>query len=85
MNILIIGLGCEFGGYAAYNLFTSALSDTLGLKTLRHGTGPCNYLSIQTNGARPDLGGVASGEATLMDYSVSRHTENKFFVGVPPI
>jgi hypothetical protein len=80
MNILIIGLGCGFGGYAAYNLFTSALSDTLGLKTLRHGTGPCNYLSIQTNGARPELGGVASGEATLMDYSLSRHTENKFFV-----
>jgi hypothetical protein len=80
MNIVIIGLGCGFGGYAAYHLFTSALNDTLGLTTLRHGTGPCNYLSIQKNGARPDLGGKAAGEATLMDYSTSRHTENKFFV-----
>jgi hypothetical protein len=80
MNIIVIGLGCGFGGYAAYHLFTSALSDTRGLKTLRHGTGPCNYLSIQKNGARPDLGGKAAGEATLLDYSTSKHTENKFFV-----
>lgn len=79
MNIIVIGFGCGFGGYAAYHLFTSALSDTLGLKTLRHGTGPCNYLSIQKNGARPDLGGKAAGESTLVDHSTER-TANKFFV-----
>lgn len=80
MIIVLIGIGCGFGGYAAYHLFTSGLSDTLGLKTLRHGTGPCNHLSIQINGARPDLGGKAPGEATLRDYSGTRHTEHKFFV-----
>lgn len=78
MNIAIIGIGCGFGGYAAYNLLTSGLSDTFGLHTFRHGTGPRNHLSILWNGARPDLGGEATGEATL--YEGYTHTKRKFFV-----
>ncbi|MGA8165535.1 MAG: hypothetical protein WB791_11050 [Waddliaceae bacterium] len=49
-----------FKVYLLYNVYEAAFSDILCLKTVRHGTDPCAWLSIHLRG--PDLSKGGSGE-----------------------
>lgn len=79
----ILSLSSSFAigmtSYALANLSVQGLSNTLGLVTLRHGTNPISWLSIQILGGRTHFGGSAIGG----EYSGSKYASqnlNRFYM-----
>ena len=63
------------------DFFTQALSDFLGLETLRHGTSIQNYISIRINGADPTKGGNPTGASSgCGDDGYIEKSKNYFYV-----
>lgn len=82
MGTIVNGISSFAIGIASYhigNLAVQGLSNTLGLVTLRHGTNPLSWLSIQIFGGRTQFGGSSIGG----EYSGSKYASqntNRFYM-----
>ena len=61
----VLGRACQY--YLLYSLWDSAISNLLAVETLRHGTNPLNFCSIQVNGLDPEAGAKKGGETKYIE------------------